>query len=111
MNLDLVTYKMLLKYTEIEDFAPAFAQNILLLPLTKQCQCDHGNKIEGWAFKGTIERVIFRCGRESCRKQISMVKGTWFENRHLSIATILKLTYFFVRDNQQHEEIHFKLHI
>lgn len=40
--------------------------------------------------------VYWRCSYRGCGKKISIRKGSWFEKAHLSLAKIIKLTYYRV---------------
>ena len=40
--------------------------------------------------------IYWRCNNSSCRKKISIRKNSWFEKSHMSLESILKLTYYWV---------------
>lgn len=61
--------------------------------------------------KNNIPHFIYRCNNTICRKQVSVRKDTFFERSNLSLGQILKLIYFFVKEETKIERLKIKTKI
>ena len=108
-NLDNMNDSSFFGLIRTEEDAIEFCQGIGLLPSFRVCCCKH--MILRKRSTGRNKGFYFRCGVKSCRKEVSLKKGTFFEAANLSIKQIIYLIYYFARDNQLQDEMKFNLNI
>ena len=93
-----------------EALAVEFGQELGLLPTSRRCACG-GHTVLKQKVNDQNMGFYFRCTTFACRKETSLRKDTFFESSKLPISAILKILYYFIRDNQQQEELRFQLRI
>lgn len=91
---DHINFTSLARQTDTKQKTVDFCQKYNLIPKEINCPvCEC--KLDKIHFKGEQQKVLFRCFKSTCRKDISALKNTWFENRNISIEKSLVLTYCF----------------
>lgn len=105
-----INYSQLIIRTLTEDSAIIYAQELGLIKTTQDCICGETMKIRQ-RNSGKNKGLYFRCPSGMCRKEISIRKNTFFEHSHMSVQVILRLTYKFVRQETNIENLKHELEI
>lgn len=108
-DLDSLNDSRFFDLVRSEEDAAEFCQGIGLLLSHKVCCCKQ--MILRKRSTGRNKGFYFRCGVKSCRREVSLKKGTFFEGSNLSIRQIICLIYYFARDDQLQEELKFNLDV
>jgi transposase-like protein len=58
-------------------------------------RCDTGYLVLRKDRSYSKDGYVWMCKRRDCYRKISIREGSWFKNSHLTIPTILKLTYYW----------------
>lgn len=109
-DLNNITYEQLFQLTATEDLAISLAQNLGLIKTRCYCVCGSSMSVRK-RNDAKNHGVYFRCNVNICRKEVSILQNSFFEGSHLTVKTLLHLVYFFIRDNQEQEELRFQLHL
>ena len=110
MELNLYTYKSLYKAIDTENDAIRFCMENGLLLRNRTCTCGREMRLKTRTSGKTLGH-FFRCDRYKCEKEVSLRRGTFFSGSKLSIAKIVEVLYFVVRDNQAQDEMQFQLEV
>ena len=82
----------------LKNFEPenviSWCQNNGLIHATKECDCGHEMSLQNFA--SDQDGKTWRCAK--CKKRKSIRAGTFFSKSHLSMSTILHLTFDFVTE-------------
>ena len=71
-------------------------QNLLLDFTSTKCDCGEGFVIT----KDTAytDEQCWKCTSRKCRRKFSIRHGSWFSNSNFNVGTVIKLTYFWIRE-------------
>lgn len=72
-----------------EEKAVEYLQMRGILPSSSQCDAGHDMKL----YFGTA--IFWQCSKASCRKKVSIRKGTFFEDARLPFVSVLRFFYFW----------------
>ena len=79
--------KKLFRLVINKESAIKWCQEQRLLPTKKLCQQGHDMKLSSQTIKGFPR---FRCDKNECNEEVSMLKGTWFEDCRSGIEKVLR---------------------
>ncbi|XP_023233817.1 uncharacterized protein LOC111633476 [Centruroides sculpturatus] len=88
-----VNYRYIITHiTKDENSILTWCNKVGLIPVQVNCECGSMKEIQ--IAKDKPLGLIRKCPH--CKIRTSVLKGTWFESSHLSIAQIIELTYMWI---------------
>ena len=92
-NIDALNSTDIAYFKYHEGTIIGFLQNLKLLPRSKVCSC--GSTMKFSAGRNSSDGFSFRCCVRSCRKEVSLRKGTFFYQSQLSFFQVLRLLHLW----------------
>lgn len=88
-----INYRYIITHiTKDENSILTWCNKVGLIPIQVNCECGSMKEIQ--MAKDKPLGLIRKC--PYCKIRTSVLKGTWFESSHLSIAQIIELTYMWI---------------
>ena len=95
-DLDSFNYRSLVLATENEKAVIEFCQRHKLLAIEKVCLCGQTMNL---VKRKNIDGIVWRCQRMTCKKEVTIRKGSFFEKSKLTLIQIMDMIYLWARDN------------
>jgi hypothetical protein len=93
-NQQLTTFQDLLPHISTKESAIEFAMRHNLIAKTIDCPVGHQVNLK-------VNNMYFRCFRQGCKFNKSILNNTWFSNSHLTITQNLQIMYLWSMNVRQ----------